>query len=79
MTEPDIEPDPEWDVVGGPLELSSGRRVWVTSHTEPLGPHDPEPPAAGAMIEPVTPKTHGVASPGWFVKGVHVDHGHTTG
>jgi hypothetical protein len=79
MTEPHVEPDPAWDLVGGPLALSSGRRVWVTSHRESIAPMDPEPLAAGAMIEPVNPKTHGVASPGWFVKGVHVHHGDTPG
>lgn len=72
MTEPDVEPDPAWDIVGGPLKLTSGRRVWVTSHAEPIGPQDPEPMAVGGMLEPVSPETHGVASPGWFVKGVHV-------
>lgn len=72
MTEPDVEPDPEWNVVGGPLPLTSGRRVWVTSHAEAIPPSEPEPMAVSTMIEPWTPETHGVISPGWIVRGVHV-------
>jgi hypothetical protein len=74
MTEPDVEPDPKWNIVGGSLPLSSGRRVWITSHCEEIPPIEPEPMAAGTMVEPWTPETHGVASPGWLVKGVHVDY-----
>ena len=72
MTEPGVDVDPAWAVVGGPLMLASGRRVWVTRSVEAIEPTDPEPVAVGAMIEPVSPETHGVASPGWLVKGVHV-------
>lgn len=73
MTEPDVEPDPTWQIVGGPLPLASGRRVWVTCHAEEIGRGEPEPMADSTMIEPWTPETHGVASPGWIVKGVHID------
>jgi hypothetical protein len=72
MTEPGVEPDPEWHLVGGPLPLTSGRQVWVTDHYEEVGAMDPEPIASGAMIEPWTPEEHGVVSPGWIVKGVHI-------
>lgn len=75
MTEPGVEPDPMWTIVGGPLPLISGRRVWVTSHGEEIPPSKPEPMAVSSMIEPWTPETHGVASPGWIVKGVHVAYG----
>jgi hypothetical protein len=76
MTEPDVDPDPTWNLVGGPLSLASGRRVWVTSHAEEIPPGEPEPMATSSMIEPWTPETHDVASPGWIVKGVHVSSPH---
>lgn len=72
MTEPDIEPDPEWHLIGGPLPLASGRQVWVTEHYNRVPPMEPEPQATGSMIESWSPQTHDVASPGWIVKGVHV-------
>ncbi len=66
MTEPGVDAHPDWTLVGGPQLLASGRRVWVTSSFEQIDPADPEPVAPGTMIEPVTPETHGVASPGWL-------------
>jgi hypothetical protein len=72
MTELGVDAHPDWTLVGGPLPLASGRRVWVTSSFEQIEPADPEPVAPGTMIEPVTPETHGVASPGWLVKGVQI-------
>jgi hypothetical protein len=72
MTEPDVDADPNWTLIGGPLPLSSGRRVWVTSSYDRVAPVEPQPIAVSTMIEPVTPLTHDVASPGWLVHGVHV-------
>lgn len=72
MTEASVELDPAWPLVGGPLTLTSGRRVWVTSHADPVTPTGPEPVPESTMIEPWTPETHDVISPGWIVKGVHI-------
>lgn len=72
MTEPDVAPDPGWHVLGGPLPLASGRRVWLTASHKGISPGEPEPVPDGVMVEPVSLETHGVASPGWLVKGVRV-------
>lgn len=71
MTEAGVGPDPDWQVVGGPLPLTSGRRVWLTTGHQDVVPGEPEPVPVGVMVQPVDPGTHGVASPGWLVKGVH--------
>jgi len=72
MTERGISPSPEWTVVGNPLPLTSGRRVWLTHSIEEIPSIDEEPPAVGRMAELVQPETHDVASPGWLIKGVHI-------
>lgn len=72
MTEPGVGPDPGWHVLGGPLPLASGRRVWLTVSHDDVPPAEPEPVPDGVMVEPVGPGTHDVASPGCFVKGLHV-------
>lgn len=59
-------------VVGGPLPLSNGRRVWVTSGVEDVDPCEPEPVPAGQAIFPRSPDEHGVAAPGFLIRGVNV-------
>lgn len=59
--------------IGQPLTLDSGRQVWLTAGSEAVDPTPPEKQAVGAMIEPLSPETHGVAWPGLIVRGVHVD------
>lgn len=72
MTEPGVKPDPGWQLIGGPLPLASGRRVWLTAQYDQIEEMEPEPQATGSMIETWSPQTHNVASPAWIVKGVHV-------
>jgi hypothetical protein len=59
-------------VIGGPLALTSGRQVWVTAHSEHIEAVEPQPLPAGTMIEPVSPDSHGVAAPGFWIKPVTI-------
>lgn len=59
-------------VIAEPLSLDSGRQVWVTWGRERVEPVGPERAPAGAMVEPVWPEQHGVAAPGFVLRGVHV-------
>jgi hypothetical protein len=70
MTEPGVTLDAT-AIVGGPLPLTSGRRVWVTAGEEDITPSDPEPVAAGAFIEPLGPGKDDVAAPGFLVRGMN--------
>lgn len=72
MAEPGVGPAKGEELVGVPLSLASGRTVWVARALDRIDPLDPEPIPISTMIEPVTPERHGVASPGWLVKGVHI-------
>ena len=72
MTEPGIPLESTQPLVGGPLPLSSGRQVWVTSGAETIEPADPEGIPAGAMVRPLTPAKDGVAAPGVIVVAVNV-------
>lgn len=74
MTEPEVTFDRP--VIGGPLPLDGGRQVWVAARVEPIDAIEPEPVPASAMIEPMSPESHGVAAPGILVRGVHLDDGH---
>lgn len=60
-------------VVGGPLQLASGRKVWLTADVQALPPCDPEPIPASSMIEPMWPEKHGVPCPGIIIRGVHLN------
>jgi hypothetical protein len=62
-------------VVGGPLPLNSGRRVWITAGEESIPPSDPEPVPAGALIEPLGPANDDVTAPGFLVRGVNLGGG----
>lgn len=72
MTEPGVDLQSE-RMIGGPLDLTSGRRVWLVARTELLEFSAPEPQAVGALIKPLTPESDGVPAPGFLVVGVHWD------
>lgn len=72
MTEPDIALSTSRHVIGGPLILESGRRVWVAWGREPVPPKEPEAVPAGSMIEPMWPEKHGVGAPAFVLRGLHV-------
>jgi hypothetical protein len=55
MTEPDAVLDTTYGLIGGPLPLACGRRVWAVASAESVDPIDPEPVPAGTMIEPMSP------------------------
>lgn len=59
-------------VIGGPLPLSNGHRVWVTAGVEDVGPCEPEPVPSGLAVFPKSPTADGVAAPGFLVRGVTV-------
>lgn len=69
MSEPEVEVHGARPV-GGPLPLASGRRVWVTAHTQRLESGEAEPPAVASMVEPMWPPEHDVAAPGIMLRGV---------
>ena len=71
MTEPGVE-FRENRLVGQPLQLTSGRRVWLSAKTEPLPGGQREPLAVSSMLEPVTPGKQDVAAPAVFHRGVHL-------
>jgi hypothetical protein len=72
MTEPGVDLGQVSRLVGDPLSLASGRRVWLVAGTEEIPGGEPEPQAAGSMIEPRLPETHEVSAPGFLVRGVHL-------
>jgi hypothetical protein len=73
MTEPNVELDAPRRI-SEPLQLRSGRRVWLHAHTEDLeGGAEPEPEPVSSMVEPVWPGEHGVPVPGLVLRGVNVD------
>lgn len=70
MTEPGVDLD-EPRIVGEPLNLASGRRVWLSAGVEQLE-QPMEPDVAGTMLEPLLPERHGVPAPGLIVRGYRV-------
>jgi hypothetical protein len=71
MTEPSVELSGS-PILGGPLTLSSGRRVWVTARDERITASDPEPPPVSAFVKPVNPEEHGVTAPGFLIHGLKI-------
>lgn len=73
MTEPGVSLE-GLDVIGEPLSLKSGRRVWLDTVAEivPGWSTSPESPAVGSMVEVITPESHGSLSPGLLVKGIQL-------
>jgi hypothetical protein len=71
MTEPGVTLDAT-TIAGGPLNLLSGRQVWVTSGQEHITPSEPEPVPTGAIVEPRTPGCDDVTAPGFLVRGVNI-------
>lgn len=70
MTEPGVNLE-NLDFIGPPLELQSGRRVWIDTVTEDIPEWDasPEKSARGSLVEVLTPQLHGTKSPGLLVRG----------
>jgi hypothetical protein len=73
MTEPNVTLDPRHAVVGGPLPLTSGRQVWVTTCWEAIEPIAPEPLPVSTIVEPMSPEKHGVKVPCFRIRGVHLE------
>lgn len=72
MTEFDICPPSDARLVGGPLPLASGRKVWVTAQTQEVIGERELVTAIGIMAQPLLPETHDVSAPGILLRGVHV-------
>lgn len=70
MTEANV--DLQGELIGGPLPLSSGRRVWATTGVEAADPSEPQPVPAGQVVFPRSPAEHGVAAPGFLVGGLNM-------
>jgi len=71
MTEPGVS-FPHRRIIGGPLTLASGRKVWLVADTEAVPGGEEEPQAVGAMLEPMLPETHGVPVAGYLARGVRI-------
>lgn len=71
MTEPDVELLAS-RIIGQPLTLASGRKVWLSAESEAMPGGEEEPQAVSAMLEPMLPESHGVPVPGYLVRGVHL-------
>ncbi|WGP12661.1 hypothetical protein [Streptomyces sp. SH5] len=73
MTEPGVDLPEGVRLIGGPLPLASGRRVWVTADTQGVPGKQEWTVASGIMAEPLLPQTHDVSAPGMLLRGVHVN------
>ncbi|MFJ2222135.1 hypothetical protein ACIOFY_19120 [Streptomyces anulatus] len=73
MTEPGVDLPKGVRLIGGPLPLASGRRVWVTADTQDVPGEQEWTVASGIMAEPLLPQTHDVSAPGLLLRGVHVE------
>lgn len=73
MTEPGVKLE-GLEFVGNPLFLQSGRCVWLDTVEQTMAGWSttPDKPAAGLLVEVLTPGQHGTQSPGFLVKGVHM-------
>jgi hypothetical protein len=72
MTEPGVDLPIE-SLIEEPMQLSSGRRVWITAGWEELEGGEAEPRCAGAIVEPYTPGVQDVRAPGLLVRGLRWD------
>lgn len=68
MTEPDVTIE-DGRIIGEPLTLSSGRKVWVVAGVEPCIQKE-DYDVVGAMVEPLIPGEHDVSVPGFLVRGL---------
>ena len=71
MTEPGVDLPIE-PLMDQPMQLASGRRVWITAGWEELTGGEPEPLCDGAIVEPYTPGVQDVSAPGLFVRGLRL-------
>jgi hypothetical protein len=59
-------------LIAPPAPLDGGRLAWLWARSETAPAADPEPPPAGAIVEPRLPETHGVTVPGLLVRGLNM-------
>ncbi|WCS17760.1 hypothetical protein MML61_23750 [Mycobacterium marinum] len=72
MTEAGVTLESPGPILGGPLPLSSGRRVWVTAGEENIASCEPVPVPAGQIVMLKSPGEDDVASPGFLVCGLNI-------
>lgn len=71
MTERGVDPHFPASIIGGPLPLASGRRVWLAKRTEQIQ-GEPEEGIVGRMVRPLTPETDGVPAPMLLLVGLRL-------
>ncbi len=71
MTVPGVDLN-EPRIVGEPLTLGSGRRVWLTARVEDVPGGVPEAEADGVLAEPRLPEQHGTSCAGYLLRGLFV-------
>jgi hypothetical protein len=73
VTDPQVEVvPPEKLVFRQPLQLDSGRLVWLRAFDEEVQSTEPEPVPVGQLIRVLTPEANDVSCPGYLVVGVNV-------
>jgi hypothetical protein len=73
VTDPQIEVVPSEKLVfQQPLQLSSGRLVWLQAFDEDVPPIDPGPVPVGQLIRVLTLEADDVSCPGYLVVGLNV-------
>ena len=73
VTEPQVEVvPPEKLVFPQPLQLDSGRLVWLRAFDEEVQSTEPEPVPVGQLIRVLTPEANDVSCPGYLIVGVNV-------
>lgn len=73
VTEPHVEVIPtEKLVFRQPLELDSGRLVWLCAFDEEIQLTEPGPMPVGQLIRVLTPEANDVSCPGYLVVGLNV-------
>jgi len=73
VTDPHVQVvPPEKLVFQEPLQLDSGRLVWLRGFDEEVQPIKPEPVPVGQLIRVLTPEADEVSCPGYLVVGVNV-------
>jgi len=73
VTDPHVQVVPlDKLVFSRPLQLDTGRLVWLSAFDETVLPIEPEPVPAAQLIRVLTCEADGVACPGYLVVGVNV-------
>jgi hypothetical protein len=71
MTEPGVDLDVSDTMIGGPLPLASGRRVWLTTRQEAFDGQE-EHDIISSMIMPLSPEADKVPAPTLLLVGVRL-------